>query len=322
MPAGHGVIVVLACLLTWALLYAPALKRSSEAQPLGARRTVSLTVLRPLAAISEVTRLGTLADAVHRSAGVGAGSVQGTAPEPLPQGPAPTGSFAPPVRTTPLRVPAARSRLRVVVVGDSLAQGLGAFMERAMNPSLSLVSSQGVISSGLSRPEYYDWPKRLQHIENVFHPDLVIVLLGENDFQNLLTPDGRLEIARDTPGWSKAYDRRVRDLVDIAVNNGSHLVWAGIPIVENTGRWEYIRHVDASYRAVVNQIPNAAYLDTWSMFTGNGGRYAAYLRIGGKVVQVRESDGVHFTPAGYTMIARGAVQVAEQRFGLTPKVLT
>jgi uncharacterized protein len=321
MPAGHGVVVVLACFLTWALLYAPALERSSETQPPGARRTASLIVLRPLAAISDFTRLGAIADAVHRAAGANAGSVQGTAPEPLPVGPAPTGSTAPPVRTTPMRVPGTRSRLRVVVVGDSLAQGLGSLLERTMNPSLSLVSSQGVISSGLSRPDYYDWPRRLQHIENVFHPDLVIVLLGENDAQNLETSEGRLEIGRDTAGWSRAYDRRVRDFVRIAVDNGSHVVWTGIPIVEDHGRWEYIRHVDGIYRSVVSKIPNAAYLDTWSMFASKGGKYTAYLRVGERVVQVREGDGVHFTPTGYTMIARAAVLLAQQQFDLTPKIL-
>jgi hypothetical protein len=164
MPAGRAIVVIAVCLLTWTVLYAPALERASLAQPPGTRRSASLLVLRPLAAISDLTRLGGLADGIRRAAGEETGSIQGSATEALPQGPAPTGVVVPPKRTTPLRVPTAKSRLRVVVVGDSLAQGLGFYLARVMRPALAVVSSQGVISSGLSRPDYYDWPRRMQHI--------------------------------------------------------------------------------------------------------------------------------------------------------------
>ena len=46
-PPARVLVVMLVCLLTWTVLYAPALERASEAQPLGTRRTVSLWVLRP-----------------------------------------------------------------------------------------------------------------------------------------------------------------------------------------------------------------------------------------------------------------------------------
>ena len=58
MPAGKVLIVMLVSLLSWGpSLRAVSLKRSSEAQPLGTRRTVSLWVLRPLAAISNAMQL-------------------------------------------------------------------------------------------------------------------------------------------------------------------------------------------------------------------------------------------------------------------------
>jgi hypothetical protein len=321
IPAGRAVIVIATCLLTWTLLDAPSLKRSSEAQPIGTRRSASLFVLRPLAAISNVTRLGTVSGAIRRIAGDG-GSAQATAPEPLPVGPAPTVAARPPSRTTPIHNPTGSNRLRVVVVGDSLAQGLGSYLERVMRPALAVVSSQGVISSGLSRPDYYDWLHRMHHIENVFHPDLVIVMLGENDAQDLLTPEGRLDTEIGTAAWPISYGRRVQQLIKIAVNDGSHLVWAGLPVVQDHSRWDYIRQVDTIYEEVAQRIPNAAYLDTWPMFTTRDGRYAAYTRIGGRIVQMREPDGIHFTPTGYTTIARAAIVVAEQTFGLSPKVTT
>jgi hypothetical protein len=47
MPAGRVLVVLLVSLLTWTLLYAPALKRAAEASPIGARRTLSLAISSP-----------------------------------------------------------------------------------------------------------------------------------------------------------------------------------------------------------------------------------------------------------------------------------
>ena len=322
LPAGRAIVVILGCLLTWTLLYAPALERSSKAQPLGARRTWSLIVLRPLAAVSDVTRLSSLADSVRRAAGRDPGSLPGAEPEPLPSGPPPRASVAPPTRTTPMRAPTVKNKLRVVVVGDSLAQGLGFYLERVMSPTLVRVSSQGRISTGLSRPDYFNWPKEMQRIENVFHPDLVVVMLGENDRQSLTGLDGRIDTQIGTGAWPVGYQERVQAMASAAVDNGSHVVWVGLPIVRDHNFWDGLQRQNGIYDEVATTTPNAAYVDAWNMFATADGRYTPFLRTDNGIVQVRESDGVHFTSAGYTMIARAALTVAEQRFGLSSGAVT
>ncbi|HSH33162.1 MAG TPA: hypothetical protein VLB31_06045, partial [Actinomycetota bacterium] len=69
MPAGKVLIVMVVALVVWALLFAPTLKRSSEAQPLGTRRTVSLWILGPMAAISNGLQLTKATDAVSSALG-------------------------------------------------------------------------------------------------------------------------------------------------------------------------------------------------------------------------------------------------------------
>ena len=317
-PAGEVFIVIVVCLFVWTLLYAPTLKRASEAQPLGTRRTVSLLLLRPIAAISNVVGLNRLTEAIQRAAGQDPNSL--LEPEPLPSA-SPNPSTAPPTRTGPIRGFTAANKLRVVVVGDSLAQGLGFYLGRVLRPDLVRVSSQGRISTGLSRPDYFDWPVEMQRIEDVFHPDLVIVMLGENDHQSLLTPQGQLDTKVSTPGWPGAYTRRVQDFARIAVDNGSHLVWVGLPVVRDESRWDYIRRADGIYSRVTSRTPNSAYLDTWTMFTTKDGRYAPFLKIGNKIVPVREPDGVHFNSTGYQMVARAAIAVAQQSFALAAKAV-
>jgi hypothetical protein len=161
----------------------------------------------------------------------------------------------------------------------------------------------------------------MKRIEDVFHPDLVIVMLGENDHQSLLTRQGKLDTTVSTPGWPGAYTRRVTDLARIAVDNGSHLVWVGLPVVRDESRWDYIQRADDIYSRVMSRTPNAAYLDTWTMFTTKDGRYAPFLRIGNRIVPVREADGVHFNSTGYQMVARAAIAVAEERFALSGKAV-
>ncbi len=193
MAAGRVMIVILVTLLTWTVLYAPSLKRSSEAQPLGARRTVSLWVLRPIAALSNAIQLTRVTDAVSSALGNDPNAAPG-AGQPPDELPVDTGPHnkppKPPTRTDPIRVPTAQHPLRVAVVGDSLASGLGVFAERAMNPALTRVSKQGRISTGLSRLDYFDWIYEMQHIMDVFDPDLVIVMVGVQDNQSLESPRG------------------------------------------------------------------------------------------------------------------------------------
>ena len=85
----------------------------------------------------------------------------------------------------PIRKPTGTDKLRVVVVGDSLATGLGISLERVLKPSLVRVSRQGRISTGLARPDYFDWPAALTEIVDNFRPDLIVIMLGENDNQAL-----------------------------------------------------------------------------------------------------------------------------------------
>ncbi|MCD6022815.1 MAG: hypothetical protein K0R20_2525, partial [Actinomycetia bacterium] len=87
MPAGRVLVVLLVALLTWTLLYAPALKRAAEASPIGTRRTLSLAILRPLAAVSDWIGLDQLADTIERAVGHEVGGTEGAfvpPPEDIP----------------------------------------------------------------------------------------------------------------------------------------------------------------------------------------------------------------------------------------------
>jgi len=211
--------------------------------------------------------------------------------------------------------------LRVVVVGDSLATGLGVSLERVLKPSLVRVSRQGRISTGLARPDYFDWPAALTEIVDNFRPDLVVVMLGENDNQALQTPSGREETPVGTFAWPKAYEQRVSDFMHLATSKGARVVWVGLPIVSDTGRWGIIERQNTLFEGAAKQVNDVAYLDTWDLFSAPGGGYTAYYRTGNSVQLVRESDGLHFNSTGYELLARAVAEMAHTTFKLTPRAI-
>jgi uncharacterized protein len=323
MPAGRVLLTILVGLLVWGLLYAPELMRSSEAQPDGIRRTVSLAILRRVVWVEDRVGMTRLIDnatsALGREPNAAVGG--GVDVDPLPPAPPVTGNDRPrPVhRDTSLRVPTAADPLRVVVVGDSLAQGIGTFAERVFRPNMVDVFREGQISTGLSREDYYNWPARMRLIVNRARPDLTIVMLGENDGQSLVDPNGEVEAQIGTGDFPPAYAERVRRFAKIATSRGGHVIWVGLPQPRDTRRWDFIGRQNEAFAQAAAELPNVAYFDTWNTFAAPNGGYTAYYRDGNHVTLVRADDGVHFNADGYTILMHLVAGFADQQFALDPK---
>jgi lysophospholipase L1-like esterase len=321
MPAGRVLVVLLLGILLWGLLYAPELKRSSEAQPDGIRRTVSLAVLRPVVWVEGRLGLTGLIDNASSALGrrpneaVGGGGDV----DPLPSVPTPSHLSGHPQRDTKIREPTTAKPLRVVVVGDSLAQGIGSFAERVFKPSLVDVIKQGRISTGLSRPDYFNWPAQMRLIVDRSRPDLTIVMLGENDAQSLVTPDGQPVAQVGTGDFPPAYEQRVRSFARLATSQGGHVIWVGLPNPRDTGRWDFIERQNGAFQAVADELPNVAFFDTWNTFAAPGGGYTAYYQDGKQLTLVRADDGVHFNADGYTILMRLVARFGTQQFQMDPR---
>jgi uncharacterized protein len=325
MPAGKVLVAMLVCLLLWTFLFAPTLKRSAEASPVGARRTVSLVVLGPFSSISSVLQVTKLTDALGRALGRDPNEAPGgevvIPPEPIPSLPGGGANVGQPHATGPIRNPTARNKLRVVVVGDSLAAGLGTYLERVFKPSLVRVARQGRISTGLARPDYFNWPSSLELIVDEYRPDLVIVMMGENDNQSLRNPGGRLNTPIGTFAWPQVYEERVAHFMHIATSNGSRVVWAGLPVTRDVDRWALIRRQNDIFERAAGDVDDVAFVDTWELFSAPGGGYTAYFHDGETVRLIREPDGLHFNSTGYELLARAVAETARSEFGLPPKTI-
>ena len=341
MPAGRVFIVLMVCFLVWGLLYAPELQRSAKAQPDGVRRTVSLAVLDPVVGLSDLLGLTGVTDeaaeALGRDPNAAVGGRVGNIPIDVDEIP----TFSPPPTVAPsgtptsspspggaptagedtrIRVPTNADRLRIAVVGDSLAAGIGYFAERVFKPYYTEVVKQGRISTGLSRPDYFNWPEQMDYIVNRFRPDLTIVMLGENDWQALRSWDGEVEAPENTPAWEQGYEDRVERFAEIAVSSGGHVVWVGLPIERNGGRWAIRRTQNDIYEAVADRLPNVTFFDSWAEFATRDGSYTAYYRDGDDVKLIRTDDGVHFNSDGYTILMEQVALHLTETFKLRPRI--
>jgi hypothetical protein len=327
MAAGNVLVAMVVCLGLWAFLYGPALRRAAEASEDGTRRTVALAILRPVTAISNALAVTRLTDAVERGLGRDPAEAPGgeivIPPDQIPSFPGGEHDHAPgePHERGDIRTPTTENKLRVVVVGDSLAAGLGTYLQRVFSPSLVRISPQGRISTGLARPDYFDWAASLQLIVDRFRPDLVIVMMGENDNQPLRAPDGDIETPIGTYRWPQAYEERVADLMDTGTSRGARLVWVGLPVVRDEDRWPVIQRQNDIFERAANGEDDVAFVDAWGQFSTPSGGYTAYYRDGDTVRLIRESDGVHFNVTGYELLARLVADTAEQRFGLSEDVV-
>jgi hypothetical protein len=217
-------------------------------------------------------------------------------------------------------MPTFARKLRVAIVGDSLAAGLGYFAERVFRPRLVTVSRQGRISTGLARPDYFNWPYTMGRIVRRFDPDLVIVMLGENDHQTLQKVSGRHEAHVGTAEWPPAYRDRVLRMMRIATSRGAKVVWAGLPISADFRFREHSRRQNEIFEFAAALTPDVVFFDSWERFRDPAGGYTAYFfREDRRVALIRASDGLHFNPIGYTIVAREIAKLAAEEFGLSPR---
>ncbi|HEU4865363.1 MAG TPA: DUF459 domain-containing protein [Actinomycetota bacterium] len=345
-------VTIVVCLSLWALLAAPLLERNAEAGPVGARRSAALTLLRPLAALSDRLLLSRATSSVERALGrdpwaapggelalpafaLPAEEFESTRVPPRPSaGSEPTTAESParsdeedqpaegPTAPNPIRTPSPSNKLRVAVIGDSLSQGLGPAIERWMNPGVVRVLSLGRPSTGLSREDYFNWRSGMRLIVEEFRPDLVFVMLGSNDAQAQISRDGAA-IPVGSADWVKGYRERAAELLREATRAGTHVVWVGIPIVKERERWDFYRRVNDIYRDTANADPFGTFVDSWEPFEARDGGYTAFVRNErGGLVEVRAPDGVHFTSTGYGLLGKMAIRAADEAFGMPEKAVS
>jgi hypothetical protein len=345
----RAVFIVLLCgLLAGTLLNADALMAGAEQKPFGPERDFWLQVWRPFVWTSDRLYLNRPRRALAHALGHGTRapvhvfelpppSLDRMAPETAPLDVSdvvvpPPGDAAPepldvPAAIAPsppprrLRAPTVDEPLKLWVGGDSMSGVFGTSLARlASDTGLITPETDTRVSSGLTRPDFFDWPGHLHEVATHLQPDVIVVMFGANDAQGLVTPEGKV-FQFYTDGWRAEYRRRVAGTMDLLKAPGRLVVWVGQPIMESDGFNDRIVQMNAIYREEAEKRAWVLFADTWPVLADVNGAYSAYLPDGdGNKQLMRAGDGIHLSRAGGDRMAAAvlALIAAETELAKAP----
>lgn len=207
--------------------------------------------------------------------------------------------------------------LRLWIGGDSLAGSLGpALGEQVADTGVVLPTFDSRVSSGLSSPDFFDWPEHATEELARLETEVVVFIIGTNDYT---TPRQRPVDADGEPEWKAQYAAEVEEMLDVL--NGDENVrpvyWIGAPTLQEDRKDSGAQQINDVARDVVEQHPEATYVDAYELFAGPDGGYAASLPDDdGDNVRVRAGDGVHLTPAGGELLGDAVFELLDERCNL------
>ena len=249
--------------------------------------------------------------------GVAEGSGQTTTAATAPAGtdvattPAPTPAPTTVPATSAPVAPSTDRPAKVLVVGDSDAGAFAPYLKQVLDKTGIVATTVDYkVSSGLARPDFFDWPAHLAQTVPEVAPDIVVVTFGGNDTQGLSLPDGSnpsewIDPVTKKDTWLAEYAKRAGSLMDQLAAGGRTVVWVGIPNDIDPVRSERLSIQNDGVKAALAQRPNVQFVDTWNLFSSGNGGYAEYAidPRDGQGKDVRASDGFHLNENGAEILA-------------------
>ena len=326
--AGHVIGVVLVALTFGTLLNAQELLETAERQPFGWQRDVGVALAEPVAGFAAAVGLDTPRETLEVALGRGPApaaaeeapdGVVEAAPTPSEQPSASTPTATPSPSPTPTepetlngvaRGPVtAAAPLKLYIGGDSMVEIQFGMALEDLADDTGMIEVQAIDfdrGSGLSRPDFVDWPARLAGVSADLAPDVMVVYFGGNDAQPLKV-DGTVYEPED-PEWQAEYRSRVAALMDQLSDAGHHVYWMGLPIPSSQKMQTRFGILNTIYEEEAVTRDAITFVPMWDVFADDNGNYAEYLaNQNGDVVDMRLNDGIHLTTAGAYRAARPTI---------------
>ncbi len=186
---------------------------------------------------------------------------------------------------------------RILVIGDALGGGLGAGLSRMAEPEPRFeIVNRFQETSGIARPEVYDWAASLPKIMEGKEFNAVVVLLGANDRQAIREGDFRLLF--NTSEWKAAYEARIDELLDVLKSAGVKVFWVAIPPMGDA-KYEADMKIVAALQKEEVLGKGQVYVDLRQAFLTPDGEYTDKGPDDtGEVRKLRSRDGVAFFKQG------------------------
>ena len=262
----------------------------------------------PVVAATTTASNGAGTDSTAAAAGDAAPATEPPATEP----PATEPPATEPVVTGP---PSAANPASVYIVGDSDAGTFGPFLQELLDgTTVATTALNYKTSSGLARPDFFDWPAELSAKLPEVDPDIVVVTFGGNDAQGLRNRDLSWVVQDPVANedvWTAEYVRRAGEIMDLLLANDRTVIWVGIPSHADPNVAQRMAIQDRAAKAAAAARPGVTFVDPWTRFSGRDGGFAEFVvdprdNIG---KDVRLDDGFHLNVNGAEILALDIAQV-------------
>ncbi|MBN8998675.1 MAG: DUF459 domain-containing protein [Rhizobiales bacterium] len=206
---------------------------------------------------------------------------------------------------------------KVLVIGDFIAAGLAWGLDQAFaeEPRIRIVDrTEG--SSGFVRDDHYDWAATLPQLLSDERPDMIVVMIGTNDRQQIRTAEGRFPPRSEE--WLKIHQQRVERFLQALQTYGKPVYWVGEPPMQSADATADMAALNSLFKARAEAV-GANFVDIWDGFADEDGKFVARgPDVDGQTRQLRSGDGINFTKSGRRKLAFYVERELRQAGGLGP----
>ena len=190
----------------------------------------------------------------------------------------------------------------IVVFGDSQAQGLAMGLQRVVvedqrfrilnrtHPGAALVHAEG------------EWLAPIERFVQHEKADIAVVMFGANDRLDMRDERGAYVHFR-SDDWRELYAARADRILGLIAGAGMKVIWCGNPIARSPTYSADMSYINDVYAAETVRF-GAQFVPLWTTVADDQGHFVAYGKDrDGTTQRLRTDDGIHFTAAGYELIA-------------------
>jgi hypothetical protein len=195
----------------------------------------------------------------------------------------------------------------IVVFGDSQAQGIAGGLQRVLlddprykvlnrsHPGAALVHSDT------------EWLAPVVNFVAKDKAQIAIVMFGANDRLDMRDEGSYVHFRTDA--WRDTYAKRADKILTALTGAGLKVIWCGNPIARSPTYSDDMKYINDIYATEVAKF-GGEFLPLWTIIADNQGQFTAYgPDRSGVTERMRNDDGIHFTAAGYEIIAERVISM-------------
>lgn len=191
--------------------------------------------------------------------------------------------------------------IRILLTGDSLMESLGPQMKKdlAGYENITLIPI-GKRSTGLSRPDFYNWPAVLEKNLQQHRPNIVVMWVGTNDPQNIHGMTGLGEPC--SRKWLNAYTYKLIEITKICQKYNARIIFMSPPVMDE-------EPLDTQLKAITDIMQRTCkfyrlgFINTRPLLADKNGKFCRRAVMpNGRTADIRWKDKVHITGDGNILI--------------------